>query len=97
MHRDSDDKAQKGKALNRRKFLGSMAAGTALGLRAQRFAPRSANAAAENDAGDAPNLVFVFADQWRAQALGYAGDPNVKTPNLDRLAARSLKFTNTVA
>ncbi len=44
-----------------------------------------------------PNMVFVFADQWRAQALGYAGDPNVKTPNLDRLAARSLNFTNTVA
>ena len=24
-----------------------------------------------------PNLVFVFADQMRAQATGYAGDPNV--------------------
>ena len=32
-----------------------------------------------------PNIVFVFGDQWRAQAIGYAGDPNVKTPNLDRL------------
>ncbi len=35
-----------------------------------------------------PNLVFVFADQWRAQATGYAGDPNLrgKTPHLDCLA-----------
>ena len=33
-------------------------------------------------------MVFVFADQWRAQATGYAGDKNVRTPNLDRLAAR---------
>src|SRR5690349_11677314 len=32
-----------------------------------------------------PNVVFLLADQWRAQATGYAGDPNVKTPNLNRL------------
>ncbi len=44
-----------------------------------------------------PNLVFVLTDQWRAQAFGYAGDPNVKTPNLDALAQRSLSFTNTVS
>ncbi|MFP4055066.1 MAG: sulfatase [Phycisphaerae bacterium] len=42
---------------------------------------------------DRPNLVFVFADQWRAQALGYAGDPNVHTPNLDRFACENLQFT----
>ncbi len=30
-----------------------------------------------------PNILFVFADQWRACSTGYAGDPNVKTPNLD--------------
>ena len=44
-----------------------------------------------------PNLVFVFADQLRAQALGYAGDPNVETPNIDRLAAQSVDFTNAVS
>ncbi len=33
-----------------------------------------------------PNIVFVIADQWRAQAFGFAGDPNVRTPNLDRLS-----------
>lgn len=44
-----------------------------------------------------PNVVFVFADQWRAQATGYAGDPNVRTPNLDRLAGRSINFTNAVS
>src|SRR5207244_3027105 len=31
-------------------------------------------------------------DQWRAQALGYAGDPNVKTPNLDRLEQSCVNF-----
>ncbi len=44
-----------------------------------------------------PNILFVFADQWRMQATGYAGDPNVKTPNIDRFAAQSLNFTNAVS
>ncbi|MCM8823025.1 MAG: sulfatase [Candidatus Omnitrophica bacterium] len=44
-----------------------------------------------------PNVVFVFADQMRGQATGYAGDPNAITPNLDKLAAESIVFTNAVA
>ncbi len=39
-----------------------------------------------------PNIVLVLADQWRAQATGYAGDPNVKTPHLDRLAREAVSF-----
>jgi len=49
------------------------------------------------EAAPAPNVLFVFADQWRADALGYAGDPNVKTPNLDRLADRAVHFTHAVS
>ncbi len=44
-----------------------------------------------------PNIIFVLTDQWRAQAAGYAGDPNVKTPNLDALASRSINFSNAVS
>ncbi len=44
-----------------------------------------------------PNIVFVFADQWRAQATGYAGDANVLTPNLDAFAQESLNFTTAVS
>ena len=33
-----------------------------------------------------PNLLFVVADTWRGQALPSAGDSNVSTPNLERLA-----------
>jgi len=44
-----------------------------------------------------PNVVFIFADQWRAQATGYAGDPNVKTPNLDALQEESANFVNAVS
>ena len=39
-----------------------------------------------------PNVIFVFADQWRYQATGFGGDPNVQTPHLDALANRSLHF-----
>ena len=44
-----------------------------------------------------PNVLFVFADQWRAQATGYAGDPNVRTPHLDALAARSVNFSMAIS
>ncbi len=35
-----------------------------------------------------PNLIFVFADQWRADATGFAGNPDVHTPHLDALGRR---------
>ena len=44
-----------------------------------------------------PNVVICLADQWRAQAFGHAGDPNVRTPNIDALAARSITFENAVS
>lgn len=44
-----------------------------------------------------PNILFVIADQWRAQAFGYAGDPNVKTPHLDRFERQCVHFTQAVA
>jgi arylsulfatase A-like enzyme len=44
-----------------------------------------------------PNVVFVLADQWRAQAFGHAGDPNVNTPHIDRLQREGVQFVNAVA
>ncbi len=44
-----------------------------------------------------PNIVFIIADQWRAQAFGHAGDPNARTPNLDALAATSANFVHAVS
>jgi arylsulfatase A-like enzyme len=44
-----------------------------------------------------PNVIWVFGDQLRAQAVGYMGDPNVATPNIDRLAAEGVTFTAAVA
>ncbi|HKA02413.1 MAG TPA: sulfatase-like hydrolase/transferase, partial [Candidatus Solibacter sp.] len=44
-----------------------------------------------------PNVVFLLADEWRAQSTGYAGDPNVRAPVLDRLAAQSVNFQTAVS
>jgi choline-sulfatase len=40
------------------------------------------------------NVVLIVADQLRRDALGCFGSPIVKTPNLDRLAARGTRFSN---
>ena len=68
-----------------------------LPLLASALAMALACAAPGSMAATRPNIIFVLADQWRATALGYAGDPNVKTPHLDRLAAHSARFTNAVS
>ncbi len=44
-----------------------------------------------------PNVLILLTDQWRAQATGYAGDPNISTPHLDSLAAHSVNFKNAVS
>ncbi len=42
-------------------------------------------------------MLFVIADEWRAQALSFNGDVNVKTPVLDKLAKESISFDNAVS
>ncbi|NOY74474.1 MAG: sulfatase [Kiritimatiellaeota bacterium] len=44
-----------------------------------------------------PNVLIVFADQWRAQAMGYAGNSDVRTPNIDDFSRNSVDFTNAVS
>jgi arylsulfatase A-like enzyme len=40
------------------------------------------------------NVLFITADQWRAECLSALGHPVVKTPNLDALAADGVLFRN---
>ncbi len=42
-----------------------------------------------------PNILFFIADDHRFDALGCNGDPTVKTPNLDALAAAGTNFHHT--
>ena len=44
-----------------------------------------------------PNVLFVLADQWRAQAMGWVGDLNARTPALDRFANESVTFAHAVS
>jgi arylsulfatase A-like enzyme len=39
-----------------------------------------------------PNILLLYSDQHNARALGCAGHPDVKTPHLDELAARGVRF-----
>lgn len=57
----------------------------------------NATAAPQGRLATKPNILYLLADQWRASATGYAGDPNVKTPSLDRLAKEALNFRNAVS
>ena len=41
---------------------------------------------------DRPNLLFIMADQLRADFLGCAGADFVDTPNIDRLAAKGVRY-----
>ena len=41
----------------------------------------------------AQNLLVILSDEHSPKALGCAGHPFVRTPNLDRLAARGTRFT----
>ena len=71
---------------SRREFFGATAAAVVAGGHAISAKPERR-----------PNVVFVLTDQWRAQATGYAGDTNVRTPALDRLAGESVNFHNAVS
>lgn len=44
-----------------------------------------------------PNVLFVFADQMRGTDMGCAGNGEVQTPNMDRLAAEGTRFSHAFA
>jgi arylsulfatase A-like enzyme len=41
-----------------------------------------------------PNVLFLFADDQRADALGISGNPHIQTPHIDQLAREGSYFTN---
>ncbi len=48
-------------------------------------------------ANTSPNVIWIFGDQHRGQALGYQGDPNARTPHIDQLADEGVTFSNAVS
>lgn len=49
---------------------------------------------ADIESKDPVNILFLFTDDQRWDALGYAGNPIVQTPNLDGLAKQGTYFEN---
>ncbi len=41
-----------------------------------------------------PNIVYIFTDQQTAEAMSCAGNNDLKTPNMDRLAKEGVRFEN---
>jgi len=77
------------KNLNRRDFL------KAAGLAAAALAMPGCGCAFErNSSVDKPNVIVVFCDDVGYADVGVFGAKGYKTPNLDRMAAQGVKFTD---
>jgi arylsulfatase A-like enzyme len=63
-------------------------------LRRTFLAAGSALAAASPQTTARPNIVVLMADQQRYDSIGANGNPLVRTPNFDRLAAESANFSH---
>ncbi len=76
-------------ATSRRRFMqGSLAvAGTIL-------VPSVSDMAAAQPKTKRPNLLFIYGEGQRADALSIAGNPILKTPNHDRIGQQGARFTN---
>lgn len=79
--------------LNRRTFLAATAGTVGAGMLPQ----PQAQAQEKSLPAKQPNILYVFSDQWRHTDHGYAGNREVQTPHLDRLAQQSVNFTHTVS
>ncbi len=77
--------------MTRRQMLGTVAAGSA----AMAGAPW---ARGQDTAGKRPpNIIFILADDLGYGDVGYQGQKVVQTPNIDRLAAEGMRFTDAYA
>lgn len=71
--------------LSRQKFLQLMGAGAAaLAIPGCGFLRRGT--------GEKPNIIFLLTDDQRWDAMGCTGNSIIKTPNMDRLAAKGVLF-----
>src|SRR5690242_20448464 len=71
-----------GSMVSRRDFLSSTAAAALAARRARAAASRS------------PNIVIILADDMGYADVGCFGNPSIRTPNIDRMCAEGVKFTN---
>ena len=76
--------------ISRRQFIQSAAFSLgALSTSMPMLAPNS-----DKPSREKPNIIFILTDDQRWDALGCAGDPIIRTPNMDRLATDGVRFEN---
>ena len=73
-------------SLSRREALKALSALAALRLNPRALAPSPLRRAV-------PNIVFIMTDDQRHDALSAAGNTILRTPNIDRIAAEGVRFT----
>ncbi|MCK4759164.1 MAG: sulfatase-like hydrolase/transferase, partial [Candidatus Aminicenantes bacterium] len=72
--------------INRRNFLKTVGLGAAaLSVTQFEFCGRTS--------GQKPNVIFILADDLGYGELGCYGQEKIRTPNIDRIAAEGMKFT----
>jgi arylsulfatase len=74
--------------MGRRDFLKAAGLATALGQAAL------AGGFGERLASDRPNIIFIMADDLGYAELGCYGQKRIETPNIDRLAAEGMRFSD---
>ncbi|HPT27081.1 MAG TPA: sulfatase-like hydrolase/transferase, partial [Bryobacteraceae bacterium] len=80
--------------MNRRDFLAASSAGAFAPHQIQTTGTMATPGPAQQTR---PNVIWLFGDQHRAQALSCMHDPNVLTPNIDRMSVDGVHFTQAVA
>ncbi len=75
--------------MKRRQFIATLGATAAAGSLAGCATSTESGARASR-----PNVLFIIADQHRADCLGAYGNRQVRTPHLDALAADGVRFDN---
>ncbi len=82
--------------MRRRDFIKKTTAAGALALASQATS-KGEKTSSTPAKSKRPNILYVFPDQWRPQALGFMGEDPVSTPHLDRFAAESRVLTHCVS
>jgi arylsulfatase A-like enzyme len=77
-------------SMTRRDFLGRTAVAASAIAAAPQALPAAENAPAS--AATRPNILLVLSDDHSAPHVGCYGNPDIRTPNLDRLASQGMRF-----